>query len=535
MKSNNHQLVKELLSKLNHSDLPPDVGYIIIYSFLFKYFSDNLKDYLLFEIQNEELTLDEAYQLPIYQNDFQTKALQMFGYYIKKLPAFYDEIINSEKPLNDFFNMLSQNLIFDSQSRDYYYFNYLFDVFTQEIQVENYSNNDVNEIIKIISKLDLFGENLTFSQAFDIISNSEFFNKDYNPDYISQILSALISSQKNYVTSVYDPFVNNGESLFKLSQKIELGLNNIYGKESDKLIHCFNIVKFYLNSFNLDNVCLKHENAMDSIDINGATFDVILSKIPISIKNYHSNSNQIFEMAKRSRRNKLEGILLENFPVDIDLFVQNHELNRALGNLIDKIDISQDEKLADSEFLFLINLADCLKEDGIMAVSISQNFLFKKNLNLLRKYLTYEKNYIDTIINLPREFEKSAVSDTVIVFKKNKLNKDILFIDLSKDYKTQKSDIRGFGKNIVLSDESLAKLCEVFSNRVVADRFSNIISINEIIKNDFNLTVSLYVDTFDGEFISLKEVFEQKKEIDLKLNDLNSEIKKLMSELNIRI
>ena len=545
MKSNNYRIVKELLSKSEQSELPSEIGYVIIYSFLFKYFSDNLKDYLLFEIQSEELTLDEAYKLPKYQKDFQTKALQMFGYYIKKPHSFYDEIINSKKPLNDFFNMLSQNLIFDFQSRDNYYFNYLFDVFADEIHMDKYSNDDkiyltIKEIIVMISKLDLFEDDLTFRQAFDIISKSKFFNVDYNQEYIAQILSSLISTQKNYITSAYNPFINNGETLFKLAEKIELGLNNIYGKESDKLMYCLNIVKLYLNSFNLDNICLKQENAMDSIDINGLTFDVILSKIPQSIENYHSNSNQIFEMAKRRRKNKLEEILLENFPVDNESFIQNRELNKALDNLIDKIDISKDyidfakgyEELLDCEFLFLINLIDCLNDGGIMAVSISQNFLYKNNLNLLRKYLTHEKNYIDTIINLSGEFEKSTKSNVVIIFKKNKLNKDILFIDMSKDYKTQKND-NGFVKNIILDGKSLTKLCEVFSKRMVVDRFSNKITIDEIIKNEFNLSVSLYVDTFDGEFISLSEVLKQKQKIDLKLSDLDSEIDELVDDLNI--
>ena len=67
MKSNNYRIVKELLSKSEQSELPSEIGYVIIYSFLFKYFSDNLKDYLLFEIQSEELTLDEAYKLPKYR------------------------------------------------------------------------------------------------------------------------------------------------------------------------------------------------------------------------------------------------------------------------------------------------------------------------------------------------------------------------------------------------------------------------------------------------------------------------------------
>ena len=70
MKSNNNKVINGLLSKSEHFKLPENINYIIIYSFLFKYCSDNLKDYLVYEISDEELTLDEAYEIPEYQNKF---------------------------------------------------------------------------------------------------------------------------------------------------------------------------------------------------------------------------------------------------------------------------------------------------------------------------------------------------------------------------------------------------------------------------------------------------------------------------------
>ena len=123
------------------------------------------------------------------------------------------------------------------------------------------------------------------------------------------------------------------------------------------------------------------------------------------------------------------------------------ELNIALENLVEKIDLENEsgtdfigdyESLKESEFLFLLNLIDSLKDDGIMAVSISENFLFKNSLETLRKYLTCKKNYIDTIIRIPNEIVRSR-PEVVIVFKKNRTNKDILFIDMAADYETQRS------------------------------------------------------------------------------------------------
>ena len=65
-------------------------------------------------------------------------------------------------------------------------------------------------------------------------------------------------------------------------------------------------------------------------------------------------------------------------------------------------------------------------------------------------------------------------------------------------------------------------------------KYSNLISIDEITENNFNLSVSRYVDTFEGEFISLNDLISQKEEIERNIGDLNLKIKKMMDELNIR-
>lgn len=541
MKSNNNKVINGLLSKSEHFKLPENINYIIIYSFLFKYCSDNLKDYLVYEISDEELTLDEAYEIPEYQNKFKTNSLNIFGYYIEKPQAFFDEIRNNcflkDSFLKEFFTLFSQNIIFDLQ-REKAYFDYLFKVIDEEINVEEYVgdeeiNRSIKEVIHLISKLDIFEEDLTFKEAFDIIAGSELMKIKNNDENYSKILSSLVSCQKNYVYQVYDPFLNNGESIIKLARECELGLNKIYAKEEDKLTYCFNIVKLYLNNFNLANVYLKQENAFKSIDIEQATFDVILSKIPSSINDYAiSNVNHDLEILKRSRKNDIEGILLENFPVSDESLIRSHKLNKAMDNLLETVDFSdvlndfdgEYESLMDSEFLFLINLIDCLKNTGIMAVSISHDFLFKNSLKILRKYITYEKNYIEAIIR-PPDWLKNEV---IIIFKKNRLNKNVLFIDMSDGGKNQKNDMN-------IDNSGIAKMCDVFSNRVTVDKYSKIADIGEISKNDFDLSVSLYVDTLDEEFIKLEDLLEDKKSIDLKISELNSQIKKLMDELNINI
>ena len=105
-----------------------------------------------------------------------------------------------------------------------------------------------------------------------------------------------------------------------------------------------------------------------------------------------------------------------------------------------------------------------------MVISISENFLFKDSLEILRKYLTLEKNYIDTIIRIPSEIDKSG-PEVVIVFRKDKVYRNILFIDMSSDYETQRAkrvfpDL--FRKNLILDNKTIDKMKKVFSDKLTA-------------------------------------------------------------------
>lgn len=552
-KSKNLTILKQLMSKSRRFEWPLNMDYIILYSFLYKYCSDIVKDTLLMELRDKELTIDEAYRNDANYEMLCFDSLKLNGFFIKKSEVFMEEVVTNyyQKPgfLHEFLRIFPENIIFSAEYHNLKYFDDLFITIENEINPSAFKGEEtknIGEIINLISQLDVFDTEFEFTEVFDIISASRFMHISSNPEYITQILSRLILSEKQAINSAYDPFMKDAMSVMKLRESLGYDLKYCYGKDAHMINYHHAIVKFFINSFSLKNVFLKHEDALDSIDIDGASFDVIISRIPIAIKNYYSsNITQSREIAKRNRRSKLENLLLENLEMDGDSFKQNNELNLALENLVEKIGFENDsnsdftgqyESLHDSEFLFLLNLIDSLKKDGMMAISISENFLFKGSLEILRKYLALEKNYIDTIIRIPNEIVRSK-PEVVIVFRKNKTTDDILFIDMSSDYDTKRGRLAYpglFRKNLVLDSNTIKKMENVFMNKLTLSKFSNLVSIDEVSKNDFNLSVSRYVDTFEGEFISLDELANEKQEIDSNIRDLNLKIKKMMDDLNIK-
>ncbi len=539
------------MSKSRTINFPPQADYIILYTFLYKYCSDTVRDFLDFALKDKELTIDEAYKNSEFQAELVFDSLKMNGFYIKKSDALIEDVINDgfDKPgfLADFLKIFPESVIFNSEYHNIKYFNLLFKTIDDEIDTSEFDeelNSAISEIISLISKLNVFDSDFEFREVYDIVASSRFMHVNSNPQFVTQILIAIVLSEKKHISSVYDPFMKDGSSIMRLYEHLGFGLKYCYGKDQSRINLCHVLVKLFINSVSLNDVFIKQEDALDSIDINGASFDAIISKIPIAIKNYYSsNYNQGREIAKRNRRSELESFLMNNLGIDDDSFKQDSELNQALENLVDKIDFNdsgidftgQYAQLMDSEFLFLINLIDSLKEDGIMAVSISENFLFKNSLELLRKYLTEEKNYIDAIIRIPSEIIRSR-PEIVIVFRKNKKSDNILFIDMSADYETKKSGLVYpglFRKNFILDEKTMSKMENVFANRLSLPKYSNLISIEEIEENNFNLSVSRYVDTFEGEFITLEELVGEKREIESNIHELNLKIEKMMDDLNI--
>lgn len=555
--SGNYRILRNILSKTRQIDVSPEISYLVVYSFLYKYCSDLLKDYFLSVIEDKEITLDEAYANEMCLDVLRRDAFNMFGYHITGSEYFMDEVMGSSYSdrffIHEFFEAFSKHVEFPKDSNYDKYFSFIFDAVSHEINMNKFEFEGENhlivkDIIYSISKLDVMDEAYPYEKVFDMICESNLVKIEHDPDYISHILSAIVSSAKNEVADVYNPFLRDGSLLIDLKRYCGRDMKNSFAKSFDKLTFCSGMVRLYLNNFDLDSVFAEYGSPFESVDIKSASFDVIISRIPpITPRNLKKlNRTQNIKMAKRSKRKQLQDILSTEFDMNRESFLSDGELNDAVENLLSKMDLERDferefsgeyESLKDSEYLFLINLIDCLKDGGMMALSMSQGFLFKNSLEKLRKYLTVERNYIDAIISIPDELSRPKRSEIIVIFSKDRNMDNILFIDTSSDFALKRSSnaMPGmFKKNLLLDDDTLGRVIDVYMKRKTVDRFSNVVSLGEIEKNEFNLSISRYVDTFEGEFIRLEDMKSQREEIYSSIENLNKKIDMMMDELNIR-
>lgn len=172
-----------------------------------------------------------------------------------------------------------------------------------------------------------------------------------------------------------------------------------------------------------------------------------------------------------------------------------------------------------ADFAFLLHGFYHLKDSGTMGIVLPHGVLFRGAAEGTIRQGLLETGAIDAVIGLPANiFYGTSIPTTVIILKKNRTQRDVLFIDASNDFEKQKN------QNI-LTEEHIQKIISAYKVRQELEKYAHVASFEEIKENDFNLNIPRYVDTF-----------EEEEEIDLvqvnqDLGQLNQEIKAQEAEL----
>ena len=142
-----------------------------------------------------------------------------------------------------------------------------------------------------------------------------------------------------------------------------------------------------------------------------------------------------------------------------------------------------------ADYAFLLHDLFHIKPDGIMTIVLPHGVLFRGGEEgQIRKNLI-ENNHIDTIIGLPANiFFGTGIPTIIIVLKQKRENTDTLIIDASKGFIKE-------GKNNKLRASDIKRIVDAVMNRESIDKFTKLVSREEIRSNDYNLNIPRYVDS----------------------------------------
>lgn len=183
-----------------------------------------------------------------------------------------------------------------------------------------------------------------------------------------------------------------------------------------------------------------------------------------------------------------------------------------------------------ADYAFIQDMIYKLDSDGIMTVVLPHGVLFRGSAEgHIRKYLVEKMNYLDAVIGLPPNiFFGTQIPTCILVFKKNRKPDDnIVFIDASREFEKAKN------KNLLL-ESHIEKITSTYLNRVEIEKYSHLVTLQEITDNDYNLNIPRYVDTFEEEEeINIQDVMSEIKSLESKRAELDAEINIYLQELGI--
>lgn len=182
-----------------------------------------------------------------------------------------------------------------------------------------------------------------------------------------------------------------------------------------------------------------------------------------------------------------------------------------------------------ADFAFLLHGYYHLKDTGTMAIVLPHGVLFRGAAEgVIRKKLL-EDGSIYAVIGMPANlFFGTSIPTTVIILKKNRTSRDVLFIDASNEF------VKGKNQN-QLSDDNIKKIVSTYKERKDIDKYAHLASFDEIKENDYNLNIPRYVDTFEEEPpVDMVAVGKETKELRQKKRELEESLFATISTLQVR-
>ena len=156
-----------------------------------------------------------------------------------------------------------------------------------------------------------------------------------------------------------------------------------------------------------------------------------------------------------------------------------------------------------------------------------EKFTYREAEKKIREYLV-DYNFIETIIALPPNlFYGTSIAVNILVLSKHKTDTKIQFIDASgNDFFTKETN------NNVLKNRHIDKIIDIFDRKEDVDYTAKSIDKDLIAENDYNLSVSSYIEQEDTRpKTDIKELNERIRRIVARENELRAEIDKIVAEL----
>lgn len=312
----------------------------------------------------------------------------------------------------------------------------------------------------------------------------------YTPPEVSELLAALVDPQPG--ERISDPACGSGSLLIKCAKHVGMDNYALYGQENNGSTWALAKMNMFLHDVTsariewgdtLNNPLLVENDKL-------MKFEVVVANPPFSLDKWGADG-AVKDKYKRFHR----GVPPKSV----------------------------------ADYAFISHMVETShKENGRVGVVVPHGVLFRGGAEGKIRQKLIEENLLDAVVGLPTTlFFGTGIPAVILVFKRNKADQRVLFIDASREFEP------GTNQNY-LRKSDIKKIVSTYHIRKSVDKYAYLADFGEIKENDFNLNMPRYVDTFEAEpLVSMTAVNAEIKSLKIELNILEEKMEKCLRELGL--
>ena len=342
--------------------------------------------------------------------------------------------------------------------------------------------------------IDAFGDAYEYLMTMYASNAGKSGGEFFTPADVSELLTRLGTVGKTEINKVYDPACGSGSLLLKAEKVLgrDAVRNGFFGQEINITTYNLCRINMFLHDIGFDKFDIACEDTLTAPQHwDDEPFELIVSNPPYSIK-WAGDENP--------------------------LLINDPRFSPA-GVLAPK---------SKADLAFIMHSLSWLAPNGTAAIVCFPGIMYRGGAEQkIRKYLV-DNNFVDCVIQLPSNlFFGTSIATCIMVLKKGKADNKTLFIDATNEC------IKVTNNNKLTAD-NMNKIVETFADRIETEHFSHLASYEEIAENDYNLSVSTYVEAEDTrEKIDIKKLNAEIEEIVAREATLRAEINAIIKEIEV--
>ncbi len=355
------------------------------------------------------------------------------------------------------------------------------------VQELNFGNFEDNQI-------DLFGDAYEFLISNYAANAGKSGGEFFTPQHVSRLIAQLAMHKQDKVNKIYDPAAGSGSLLLQAKKHFDNHIieEGFFGQEVNHTTYNLARMNMFLHNINYDkfNIALG-DTLRDPHFGDDKPFDAIVSNPPYSI----------------------------NWIGSDDPTLINDDRFAPAGILAPK---------SKADFAFVLHALSYLSSKGRAAIVCFPGIFYRGGAEQkIRKYLV-DNNFVETIIGLaPNLFFGTSIAVNILVLSKHKTESKTQFIDASgEDF------FKKVTNNNILEGRHIEKIMELFESKSDVSHVAVSIDNAKIAENDYNLSVSSYVEANDTrEKFDIVELNNEIFKTVGKIDSLRADIDKIIKEI----